>query len=66
MRGRLGLDSKDTRKDVEIEHMTPMQRVRLIAGWTLGSDCWADTFKEYFESQGIYLTIDPNAEGILR
>jgi hypothetical protein len=40
-----------------------MERVGLIAGWFLGDNGWADTFKDYFESQGLYLTTnadDPN------
>ena len=65
MRQRLGLKKDDTRKDRAIEEMEPMERVRLIAGWYHGDGMWADTCKEYFESQGIYLTTNPDADGII-
>ena len=65
MRQRLGLKKDDTRKDKVIESMEPMERVRLIAGWYHGNGLWADTYKEYFESQGIYLTTNPAADGII-
>jgi len=61
MRMRLGLDELDTSRDSEIENMRPMERVRLIAGWVLGDGAWADSFAEYFESQGLFLT-DKNPE----
>lgn len=64
MRQRLGLDENDTSKDVFIEEMDPLERVRLIAGWYLGDGSWADTFMEYFQSQGIYLTTDQKAQRI--
>jgi len=65
MRQRLGLEEGDTRKDAEIESMSPLSRVRLIAGWFLGYDNWANTFKEYFKSQGLYLTTNPEADGVI-
>lgn len=65
MRKRLGLDECDTSRDSEIEEMQPIDRVRLIAGWVLGSAEWADIFKEYFESQGLYLTTNYNADGVI-
>ena len=65
MRQRLGLDEKDTRKDDKIVAMTPMQRVRLIAGWYHGDESWADTWSGYFESQGLYLTTDAEANGVI-
>jgi hypothetical protein len=55
MRQRLGLEADDTSRDRQIEEMEPMERVRLLAGWTLGDPDWADTFKDFFESQGLYL-----------
>lgn len=63
MRGRMGLDTEDDSRDAVIFSMSPMDRVRLIAGWKLGSDEWADQFKHWFEGQGLYLTTnadDPN------
>jgi len=66
LRQRLGLNNPDdTRRDSEIEDMEPFERVRLLAGWYIGSEGWADTFKSWCESQGIYLTIDPEAKGII-
>lgn len=65
MRQRLGIEKDDTSKDKSIEEMEPMERVRLIAGWYHGNGLWADTYKEYFESQGIYLTTNPDADGII-
>lgn len=65
MRQRLGLDENDSCKDKYIESISPLERVRLIAGWYLGGGGWADTFVEYFKSQGLYLTEDPDANGII-
>lgn len=65
MRQRLGLDENDTSADVRLEKMHPMRRVRLLAGWYLGDPYWADTFKGYFESQGIYLTTNPDSDGVI-
>lgn len=65
MRQRLGLKEDDTSKDGDIEKMQPLDRVRLIAGWYQGDGIWVDTYKEYFESQGIYLTTNPDADGII-
>jgi outer membrane protease len=45
--------------------MTPFKRVSLIAGWRHGDDTWADTYKSYFESQGLYLTTNPNADRVI-
>lgn len=60
---RLEIELDDTSMDSEIENLSSLQRVRLIAGWELGDESWADTFKEYFESQCLWLTTnsdDPN------
>lgn len=65
LRQRLGLAGDDDSKDSMIERMEPFQRVRMIAGWYLGDSNWGDTFKDYCESQGVYLTIDADANGII-
>ena len=65
MRQRLGLDENDTAKDEAIADMTPMQRVQLIAGWLHGDNFWADTWQDYFKSQGLYLTTNPEADGVI-
>jgi len=62
MRQRLGLDENDKSKDLEIEEMEPLERVALIAGYELGDSSWAHTFKEWCESQGLYLTTDPDGK----
>lgn len=66
MRQRLGHDAEDTSCDNLILNMTPIARVRLIAGWYLGGPDWAEEFKSYFESQGLYLTTNPEADGVIR
>lgn len=65
MRQRLGLDPDDTSRDKEIESMSPMDRIRLLAGWFHGDSDWAGEWKHYFESQGLYLTTNPEADGVL-
>ncbi len=65
IRQRLGLNENDPRRDTEIEQMSPMRRVRIIAGWYLGDPAWADEFKQYFESQGLYLTSNRLADGVI-
>ena len=65
MRQRLGLDPNNKSKDKFIESISPMRRVRLITGWYLGDGFWADSFKSYFWSQGLYLTTNPNADGVI-
>lgn len=65
IRGRLGLSTDDTSEDAKITAMKPMDRVRLIAGWKLGSDEWADQFKDWFEGQGLYLTTNADDPGII-
>lgn len=65
MRQRLGYEASDNSHDEEIKKITPMKRVKLISGWYLGDERWAEYFKEYFESQGLYLTTDPNSKGII-
>lgn len=65
MRQRLGLEKDDQSADEEILSAKPLDRVSLIAGWYLGDPTWARSFKHYFESQGLYLTTDKEANGII-
>ena len=65
MRQRLGGNADDPTFDCDILIRSPLARVRLIAGWFLGDEEWADTFKDYFESQGLFLTTNENDEGII-
>ena len=66
MRQRLGIEKDDISRDADLLAMPPMGRVRLIAGWFHGDGRWADTYKSYFESQGIFLTTNPKADGVMR
>lgn len=65
IRKRMGFNENDKSMDKDIEEMTPMERSRLVIGWYLGDGSWADTCKQYFESQGLYLTTNPEADGII-
>ena len=65
MRKRLGRKEDDSSIDSHILSMEPLQRVGLIAGWYHGYDSWAKTYKGYFESQGLYLTTNPEADGVI-
>jgi len=65
MRQRLGLDENDTSKDKYLEQMKPFDRVKLIIGWEFGDESWGDTFKEWCDSQGLYLTTNANDKEII-
>ena len=65
IRQRLELHENDTSEDQRIKRMAPFRRVQLIAGWRLGDDEWSDEFKGWCESQGLYLTTDPEANGVI-
>jgi hypothetical protein len=65
MRERLGLEPDDTSSDDEIVSMSPLKRVELLAGWHLGDPSWTETFKYWCESQGIYWTTNPDADGVI-
>jgi hypothetical protein len=66
MRQSLGLDENDTSRDAEIEAMTPMRRVELVVGWYLGDPKWAVRFRNFFENQGLWLTTNPDADGVMK
>ena len=66
MRQRLGYEEDDPTPDRVIEDMTPMQRVRLIAGWFQGYGEWANIYRAYFESQGLYLTTNKDDPDIIQ
>lgn len=65
MRQRLGVSSDDPSLDEKIISMNPMERVGLIAGWVHGDNSWANVWKDYFRSQGLYLTTNPEADGVI-
>lgn len=52
LRQRAGVEEDDTSMDAKIERMSPMQRVKMLAGWELGDPGWTGRFKDWFESQG--------------
>lgn len=65
MRQRLGLEENDTSRDEYLKGLPPFERVRIIAGWLLGDERWADNFFVWCNSQGLYLTTNPEADGVL-
>lgn len=65
MRQRLGLKENDTIRDIKIVKMTPFERVKLLAGWYDGNSERAIIWKERFESQGLFLTTNPDADGVI-
>jgi hypothetical protein len=58
MRQRLGLEKGDTRRDAEIERMSPYQRFGLLCGWFLGNGSWASTVLEWAKDAGLSVTAD--------
>lgn len=64
IRQRLGLNKDDASEDCGISDMDPFHRVAHICGWYLGDNNWASEFKNYCESQGVYLTTNPDADGV--
>lgn len=58
------LRKRFTGTDLELLALSPYKRAALLFGWELGSERWADTAREYFESQGIYLTSDETADPV--
>lgn len=52
MRGRLGLKADDASRDDQIEAMTPMQRLELIAGWEMGYPGWGHTIINWARDAG--------------
>lgn len=56
MRGNLGIDKTDPRKDNAIEAMTPEQRLGLICGWHLGDRSWARQFLDWARDCGFDVT----------
>jgi hypothetical protein len=65
LRQRLGLDPTDKQRDGYIASLPPFERVRMLCGWTLGDPSWADTMKEWLESQGLYITANPGDSGVI-
>lgn len=52
IRQNLGYDEKDLSHDKEILAMSPMQRLRCVAGWKLGDRSWANQFIEWAKDCG--------------
>ena len=65
IRRRIGILEDDTSCDDEILKMEPMERVRKLCGWNLGDEGWADSFHSWLESQGLWITANPEADGVI-
>lgn len=65
MRSWAGATESDEEYARQVISWPAMERVKLIWGWHLGDPSWALAAKEFFESQGLYLTTDPTARGVL-
>ena len=65
LRQRYGLDEDDASQDEHILSLSPLERVAMLSGWHLGDPAWASLFKTWFENQGLYLTTNKNADGVL-
>lgn len=58
MRGNLGVKDRenDTDQDARIEAMSPLQRLELLCGWTIGDRAWAQQFINWAEDAGFKIT----------
>lgn len=56
MRQRLDLEPYDTSRDVEIEAMTPEDRLKLLCAWELGFPDWAYQFLSWARACGYKIT----------
>jgi hypothetical protein len=66
LRQRCWLEPDDTSMDDEILGKSAMERVSMLFGWHFGDPGWAKTVKKWCESQGIYWTENPNADGVIK
>lgn len=53
LRQRRDLDSRDGSQDADIEAMSPMEKLREVTTWELGSPSWADTFLNWARDCGM-------------
>lgn len=58
LRQRNGIAADDTSFDAELDAMPPLQKLRAVAAWELGSPDWADQFITWATQCGIQIT-DP-------
>lgn len=58
IRQRNGLDEQDTSRDAELNAMPPLQKLRDLMGWEMGSPGWADQFITWAKDCGIKI-VDP-------
>lgn len=65
IRRSINVDQYDTSADYEIVNMRAFDRVKLLCGWYLGDPYWATRFKDICASQGLYLTSNPLADGVI-
>jgi hypothetical protein len=59
------LEEDDSSQDEMLLALPPMERMEMIAGWHLGDPSWANQFKQWFENQGLYLTTNKDADGVI-
>jgi hypothetical protein len=58
LRQRHELDADDTSRDAELNALLPLQKLRHIAAWEIGSPDWADHFITWAKQCGITI-VDP-------
>ena len=56
IRQRCGNEEDDISGDFGIESMTPHEKLRMVCGWELGDDNWADQFIDWAVSCGMNIT----------
>ncbi|MEW6343061.1 MAG: hypothetical protein AB1704_20560 [Pseudomonadota bacterium] len=58
LRQRSGLKADDASIDAELHALSPLQKLRAVAGWEIGDPAWADQFLTWAKGCGIEL-VDP-------
>jgi hypothetical protein len=52
LRQRKGFDENECWNDAELDRMSPMEKLREVAGWELGDPSWAGTFIQWAKDCG--------------
>lgn len=55
LRQRSGFEASDMSDDARLEALSPMQKLRAVVAWELGSEEWADQFLTWAKECGIEL-----------
>lgn len=53
LRQRAGLAMTDATMDAELDALPPIEKLRMVCGWTLGDPSWADYFIDWASGCGI-------------